>query len=292
MKRIKRPWMLALVLAAICCLCFTPIAFPFVTRPLRQEQREEIYPGIIYYRKIHNAPRLMVAHIVRIDLSVADVSFLVTPPDRPKADLPLEARTTSQFLRGSGVQIAINGDGFTPWHSNGPLDFYPHPGDPIIPNGFTASRGKAYAPGNGHEPTLYISEKNEASFDKPIGKLYNAISGDRMVMIDSQVIEDLNDTRAAPRTAIGLDHSGGVMVIVIVDGRQPFYSEGATIFELAELLQLYGAETAMNLDGGGSTTLVFENEWGLPEVINSPIDQAIPGRQRPVGNHLGIFVNK
>lgn len=292
MKHNKRRWITVLIIVGIFSLCCAPLAFPFITRPARKEMREEIYPGIIYYRKIHFSPRPMVAHIVRIDLSVADVSFLVTPPDDPKSDLPLQARTTSQFLQGSRVQIAINGDGFTPWHSRGPLDYYPHAGDPIVPNGYAASRGKVYALGNGREPILYISQKNEARFDKPIGRVYNAISGDRMVMIDGQVIEDLNDIRAAPRTAIGLDHSGTVMVIVIVDGRQPFYSEGATIAELAELMKLYGAETAMNLDGGGSTTLVFENEWGLPRVVNSPIDRGIPGWQRSVGNHLGIFVNK
>jgi len=45
----------------------------------------------------------------------------------------------------------------------------------------------------------------------------------------------------------------------------------------------------MNMDGGGSSTLVMRNPLGIVRVINSPIQTGIPGRERPVGNHLGIF---
>ncbi|MDQ2693735.1 MAG: phosphodiester glycosidase family protein, partial [Chloroflexota bacterium] len=78
--------------------------------------------------------------------------------------------------------------------------------------------------------------------------------------------------------------------IVVVDGRQPFYSEGATFVELAEILIEQGAFMAMALDGGGSSTLVVEGENGAPRILNSPIDSLIPGRERPVGNHLGIYI--
>jgi hypothetical protein len=47
---------------------------------------------------------------------------------------------------------------------------------------------------------------------------------------------------------------------------------------------------AMSMDGGGSSTLVIEGGDGLPKILNSPIDNYIPGRERPVGNHLGVFV--
>jgi hypothetical protein len=45
----------------------------------------------------------------------------------------------------------------------------------------------------------------------------------------------------------------------------------------------------MNLDGGGSSTLVRQGTGGRPLALNSPIDLQIPGRQRYVGNHLGIY---
>jgi exopolysaccharide biosynthesis protein len=42
----------------------------------------------------------------------------------------------------------------------------------------------------------------------------------------------------------------------VIDGRQPLYSQVATLAELAEIMLYYGTDTAMNLDGGGSSTLV------------------------------------
>jgi exopolysaccharide biosynthesis protein len=47
---------------------------------------------------------------------------------------------------------------------------------------------------------------------------------------------------------------------------------------------------AMAMDGGGSSTLVVEGEDGSPRILNTPIDNYIPGRERPVGNHLGIYI--
>lgn len=191
------------------------------------------------------------------------------------------------FLSEFGAQVAVNGDGFTPWHSNSLLDYYPHPGDPVTPNGTAASQGTLYA--NGTESTLYISAANTASFTAPESVIYNAISGDRMLVENGVPADGLDDGTVAPRTAIGLDGGGQKLIIVVIDGRQPLYSQGATLAELAEIVLYYGADTAMNLDGGGSSTLVVQGPNG-PRVLNSPIDLHIPGRERAVGNHLGIFV--
>jgi exopolysaccharide biosynthesis protein len=128
------------------------------------------------------------------------------------------------------------------------------------------------------------------SFGGPTGPLYNAISGDRKIVVRGKPVAGLDNEYAAPRTAIGVDSSGEKMIIVVADGRQPFYSSGATMDELARLLVYYGAEQAINMDGGGSSTLVFENWFGGSRVVNSPIHTGIPGRERPVANHLGIFV--
>lgn len=259
-------------------------------RPAPVEMREEIYPGIVYYRRVHAIPRTMVAHILTVDLTQKNIEPFVTPPDRKgaEADRPLNARTTSEFARQFGVQVAVNGDGFTPWHSTSLLDYYPHDGDPISPNGFSASRGQQYGEIKG--PTLYINDRNEASFGEPIRKIYTAISGNTWLVKDKQPVNDLDDTRTAPRTAVGLDGPGTRLIIIVVDGRQPFYSEGATIQELAELMIYYGGDNAILLDGGGSSTMVIQDpQTGEYQVMNSPIDNYVPGRERPVGNHLGVF---
>jgi hypothetical protein len=48
----------------------------------------------------------------------------------------------------------------------------------------------------------------------------------------------------------------------------------------------------MSLDGGGSSTMVIEGRDGGPRVLNTLIDEGIPGRERAVANHLGIFIKK
>lgn len=258
-------------------------------RPAPVEMREEIYPCVVYYRKTHIRPRPMIAHIVTVDLTCKNIRVLVTPPEKGDKQNPLRARTTSTFAREFGVQIAINGDGFTPWWSNNLFDYYPHPGDPVRPLGLAASNGRQYGTFAPKHPTLYINERKEVSFGKPIRKVYNAISGMGWLVRDRQVVQDLNDTYAAPRTAVGLDGPGTRLILIVVDGRQPFYSEGATVAELAELMLFYGGDNAIMLDGGGSSTLVIDWPGKGLQVMNSPIDLGIPGRERAVGNHLGIF---
>jgi exopolysaccharide biosynthesis protein len=82
-------------------------------------------------------------------------------------------------------------------------------------------------------------------------------------------------------------------LLFVVDGRQPNYSEGMSLPELAQVMLDYGADTALNLDGGGSSTLVMEGNDGKPHVLNSPIHGRVPpGRERPVANHLGIFAKR
>jgi exopolysaccharide biosynthesis protein len=69
-----------------------------------------------------------------------------------------------------------------------------------------------------------------------------------------------------PRTALGW-RADGRFVLVTVDGRQPRKSVGMTIPELAALMGELGCIEAINLDGGGSSTMVIKNK-----VINSPSD--------------------
>jgi len=75
----------------------------------------------------------------------------------------------------------------------------------------------------------------------------------------------------APRSAMGVT-SDGFMLLVVVDGRR-INSPGISLAGLAELMLKLGAVDAMNLDGGGSSTLVYKGQ-----VMNHPSD----GFERPV----------
>lgn len=88
---------------------------------------------------------------------------------------------------------------------------------------------------------------------------------------------DVADSRA-PRTALGVTETGRLL-LVTVNGRQPGISVGMTLEELAQLMIDLGAHQAMNLDGGGSTTMVIRDM-----VLNLPSD----GIERPVSNGLLI----
>ena len=262
-------------------------------RPAPIPLKQKLYEGVIYRRVIRFTPRPMIAHVIVIDTKVNGIRFLVTPPDS-EGELPLNARTTSQFLDEFGVQLAINGDGFDPWWSRSPADYYPHVGDPVVPLGFSASGGKIYTQGIpkeiGVEPTLYISRRNSLSFNQRPDKVFQAISGDRMLIQQGRVVDGLEAAELDPRTAIGLNKNGRYVILVVVDGRQPFYSDGATFVQLAELMLDQGAYIGMSLDGGGSSTMVTEGENGQPVILNSPIDNYIPGRERPVANHFGVLI--
>ena len=67
-----------------------------------------------------------------------------------------------------------------------------------------------------------------------------------------------------PRTAVGVIDENH-LVFVVVDGRETGYSRGVTMTELAEIMRGLGAQTAYNLDGGGSSTMIFNGA-----VVNRP----------------------
>jgi hypothetical protein len=262
-------------------------------RPAPVPVKQEIYEGVTYRRIVRYLPHAMIAHVLIIDRRAANASFLVTPPDET-AGGAISARTTSDFLKEFGVQIAINGDGFFPWWSRSLVDYYPHSGDPVTPNGFAAHQGNVYADGLQNEkpePTLYISRRNDLTFLREPGKIFHAISGDHMLLLSGEIVPDLDASEIHPRTAIGTNRNGRLVYLIVVDGRQPFYSAGATFQELAELLKDLGVFFAMALDGGGSSTMVIAGGNGEAVVLNSPIDSLIPGRERAVANHIGVFID-
>ena len=121
--------------------------------------------------------------------------------------------------------------------------------------------------------------------------VWNTLSFGPAVVEDGQVVAGIDDVEvdtnfgnhsiqgAQPRTAIGVvdaDH----LVFVVVDGRSPGYSAGLTMTGLAGLMQQLGAETAYNIDGGGSSTMVFDGA-----VVNNPLGK---GAERGTSDILYI----
>ncbi|MDB4995522.1 MAG: hypothetical protein JWM74_2954, partial [Myxococcaceae bacterium] len=87
-------------------------------------------------------------------------------------------------------------------------------------------------------------------------------------------------TTRNPRTAVGLSQDKKTLILMVVDGRSTA-SAGMTCTEVAAQMKSFGAFDAINLDGGGSTTMYLRGTG----IVNKPSD----GAERTVGNHLGIF---
>lgn len=88
-----------------------------------------------------------------------------------------------------------------------------------------------------------------------------------------------------PRTAVGVNQQGTTLYVAVVDGRQPGWSVGMTLPELANVFLAMGAWRAINLDGGGSSSFLHSPPGGAL-VQNRPSD----GGHRAVANHLGFAV--
>jgi len=264
-------------------------------RPQPSSIHETLFNGITYIRDVRQQPRALIIHVVQINLTTPGLGFLVTPSE-PSGGHEVRAQTVSEFLDRYDLQLAINGDFFWPWWYHTILDYYPHDHDPTDVSGFAASRGAIYSEEQPDDPrpTLYLSQDNQADIDQPIGAVYNAISGLPLIVenghISSQIKPDEYYAGLHPRSAAGLDRERQTLLLFVVDGRQPNYSEGVTLPELAQIAIEYGADAAINLDGGGSSTLVIEDRQGKSQVLNSPIHANVPGMERPVGNHLGVWV--
>jgi exopolysaccharide biosynthesis protein len=87
-----------------------------------------------------------------------------------------------------------------------------------------------------------------------------------------------------------LNKNGRWLILMVIDGRQDGYSEGVTLSELGALLITYGVYTGVNMDGGGSSAMAIKGVDGKARILNSPIDMNIPGKERAVANHLGLYV--
>ncbi len=256
-------------------------------RPPRQAFSKELFQGITYQQSTRNTPRSLVIHMLEIDLMVPGIDFLVTPGD-DSVDMDLRARTTTEFANEFGVQLAINGSFFQPFHADLPWDYYPRVGDPVDIKGFAMSDRRVYSEDFLDWPLLCLSAERVQIWHEACDSQYSqGLAGNHM-LLQAGVIVAPEDEALHPRTAVATNSSGSKLWLIVVDGRQSRYSEGVTLWELAEIALEAGADFALNLDGGGSSTMVLRSNDGT-NILNAPFHTNIPMRERPVGNHLGIF---
>ncbi|MGD7789510.1 phosphodiester glycosidase family protein [Propionibacteriaceae bacterium Y1700] len=179
----------------------------------------------------------------------------------------------------------------------------PVPGSGELPDGsFTlVARGA----GVDQLAGLVIGDPVSISYDfrTPDDQKIRAAASGRQILVADGVPQkprvNSSDPQAHPRTAVGFSEDGKEMFMLTVDGRQPEFSNGVTLDELAVMMVDLGAHSAVNFDGGGSTTIVARKP-GHAEVdlVNRPSefddDEVRPDEftQRPVPDGLALFVPK
>jgi Phosphodiester glycosidase len=119
--------------------------------------------------------------------------------------------------------------------------------------------------------------------EKALGTGARMAVGGSVQLIRSRTVLTKDNGELHPRTAIGIDRDLRLLHLVVVDGRSES-SSGQTLLQLANLLRSLGDDAAINLDGGGSSTMVAKDPVGVLGVRNSPSD----GSPRKVPNGLGF----
>jgi hypothetical protein len=259
---------------------------------------ERLFKGVRYGAISRSKPRTLRIHVVELDLDGTGVRLLVTPPN-PKSkggmDEVLLQKTTT-FARKSKVQVAINGTFFMRGEGS------KKEGEPAGVNFFAAHDGRAYSQGPEDQVLFRWSKtlgmdlwvepgKAPWEFKPGDGQMVLGMARWAQLLREGEAIAG-NGKDQHPRTAIGLSKDRMKAWLVVVDGRQWGISEGMTLSELAILMKELGAHTAINLDGGGSTTMVIQQPGGRHKVVNRPSDYFPLSVERPCGTHIGVFAEK
>ncbi len=240
---------------------------------------------------------LMVTYALRVDLREPGIQLLPSPriENYTVNSRETAGMTVSRYVKNKGVQVAINAGFFRPG------EYYLPEGTPMAVSGLLISQGESVSPANAsYSASLLVDSANNARIlatNWPAANtdgIQSAVSGDYPVLVDGvnigrKYLGQGGIHSIHPRTAIGLSQDRRFLYLVVIDGRQPGYSDGAYDYETAAWLQLMGAHDAINMDGGGSTTMSIQDVTGNPRRLNSSSAVADSGRERTVGGHLGVF---
>lgn len=291
------PWLLVLAACARAPVStLAPEAFPF---PVDSVRVRRVAAGVVLHA-VYSPRGPWVIHLldVRLDRGYSARAVKGFPGAVGRAKTSDLMR---DLARRCDVMGGVNADFFL---------FTP----PGVPTGAHVSAGRVITPpaarpvfaidsaGRPQITTLTLREPRTMAVDDPALAAASLLPfhpleavGGRPVLARDSVIGEAVDTEGQasfatarhPRTAVGIANGGRRLLLVVVDGRQPGYSDGMTLRELATLMLALGAPEALNLDGGGSTALVYADpdSAGMMRLANHPSDAT---GERAVGNALAI----
>lgn len=217
----------------------------------------ESYHGKTYY---NSAQSIKVLHV---DLKTAGVIPAFAGSDS-------ELIKTSEFAERNNAIAAVNGS-FFDVSAGGSVVFFKEKGEVLHPG---AENRRRYNENGGiaidESGNISIVERPEEGW-RTI-KEPNLLSSGPLLISEGETQTFNNDPfnqNRHPRTAVGITDTNRLL-LVTVDGRSD-QAHGMSIPEFAELMESLGAENALNLDGGGSTTMWIKGN-GEDGIINHPSD--------------------
>ena len=248
-------------------------------------------------------PRIMKINVARIEVTNPKIDFCVAQADEkagqvmedaPKFKICTRRQTVRAFMTnvrkpvekgglGLNMVLGVNTTAWGPWP--------PPMGNPYAGNlGLVVSDGKLVSPATPKRASFIIGRDRSCKFLNPtedydISDVYYAVSGFAIVLTDG---ECKGDKALHPRTGFGVSKDGKYLICIVIDGRQKGYSEGCTTLEVAQLLKYFGAWNGMNMDGGGSSTLMILDENKKPKMLN----HHSMGAERSIACPFGIILKE
>ncbi|HAT56311.1 MAG TPA: hypothetical protein DCS74_01885 [Veillonellaceae bacterium] len=184
-------------------------------------------------------------------------------------DINEKGDTTSNIAIKSGAVAAINGGGFYDPNGTGtgrlPYGFILHKGKYLLGQQVDNDEKVDFI-GMTKSGNLIAGKYNKKELSE-LGAIEGLSFGPPLIVNGEKMIHNGDGGWGiSPRTAIG-QRKDGTILFLVIDGRQPGYSIGASLADVQNIMYEQGAYIAANLDGGSSTTLYFNGQ-----VVNKPAD--------------------
>ena len=249
--------------------------------------------GVEYRFQEQTAPRPNRVHVLRVDLAVGRVKPAAAIAVDPDGDGPAEAALTDprKLAGDKRTVVFINTN---PWDSfpdaGGKKNRNWYEGQPVDITGLAASGSQVRSRAGDGCVGIWVDHGGSVHMGDalPADDIVEGVAGWYQIVKDGVVIPQQSEA-LNPLTGIGVDRSGRILWLVVVDGRQPGYSEGMSHYELACLLRDLGCWHGALMDGGGSSIMGVLGSDGEMHVVNSPSDRFLGvSRVRPLPMVLTI----
>jgi hypothetical protein len=274
------------------------------TRPATQPTTRSATFPIDYRHVVRNDPPLHL-HIATVDLTDRRVHVRVCGGGAdPDGDGRWQTTlaTVRDIATRDRLDLAVNGSYFSAkdFRQLGGRKTPYFPGNWAVASGSTMVDGRPWRGGGSSDSgTLVVDSRGHVSVDQfPRGlpaDTVQAVSGAEMIVTDGRVTATTFDR--VPHTAAGINRDATHLVLLVVDGRRPEYSVGISGPDLAKEMIALGCWRAIQLDGGGSSTMVLRDASDQAiKLMNHPSDGhdlPIPlSFERCVADALGVTIDR